>query len=56
MILADDAQLSRWTRATGSDFRIKRDPAKLFGNAVARSSQSLAVFVKGCEQTSLARS
>jgi TonB family protein len=29
---------NRWTGATGSDFRIKRDPAKLLGNAVARST------------------
>ena len=30
---------NRWTGATGSDFRIKRDPAKLLGSAVARSTQ-----------------
>jgi hypothetical protein len=29
---------SRWTGATGSDFRIIIGPAKLFGNAVARST------------------
>src|SRR5690349_5196938 len=32
---------NRWTGATGSDFRIKRDPAKLLGSAVARSTQTL---------------
>src|ERR1051326_8339017 len=32
---------NRWTGATGSEFRIKRDPAKLFGSAVARSTQPL---------------
>src|SRR5690349_11871438 len=32
---------NRWTGATGSEFRIKRDPAKLLGNAVARSTQTL---------------
>ena|ERR1044072_6107180 len=30
---------NRWTGATGSEFRIKRDPAKLLGGAVARSTQ-----------------
>jgi hypothetical protein len=29
---------NRWTGATGSDFRIKRRPAKLLGRAVARST------------------
>jgi len=29
---------NRWTGATGSDFRIKRDPAKVLGSAVARST------------------
>ena len=32
---------NRWTGATGSDFRIKRDPAKLLRSAVARSTQPL---------------
>ena len=32
---------NRWTGATGSEFRIERDPANLFGNAVARSTQAL---------------
>ena len=32
---------NRWTGATGSEFRIKRDPAKLLGSAVARSTQPL---------------
>ena len=32
---------NRWTGATGSDFRIKLDPAKLLGSAVARSTQPL---------------
>jgi hypothetical protein len=36
---------NRWTGATGSDFRIKRDPAKLLGSAVARSTQPLGVFI-----------
>ena len=35
---------NRWTGATGSDFRIKLDPAKLLGNAVARSTQALDFF------------
>ena len=35
---------SRWTGATGSDFRIKRDPAKLLGSAVARSTQTFGCF------------
>ena len=35
---------NRWTGATGSVFRIKRDPAKLLGNAVARSTQTFARF------------
>ena len=35
---------NRWTGATGSDFRIKRDSAKLLGSAVARSTQALYVF------------
>jgi hypothetical protein len=30
---------NRWTGATGSDFRIKREPAKLLGSAVARSTK-----------------
>jgi hypothetical protein len=34
---------NRWTGATGSDFRIKRDPAKLLGSAVARSTPPLCV-------------
>gem|GEM_PF-5953992 len=33
---------NRWTGATGNDFRIKRDPARLLGSAVARSTQSLS--------------
>jgi hypothetical protein len=32
---------NRWTGATGSDFRIKREPAKLLGSAVARSTLPL---------------
>jgi hypothetical protein len=32
---------NRWTGATGSVFRITRDPAKLVGSAVARSTQPL---------------
>ena len=35
---------NRWTGATGSDFRIKRVPAKLLGSAVARSTQPLGFF------------
>ena len=35
---------NRWTGATGSDFRIKRGPAKLLGSAVARSTQPLYGF------------
>ena len=35
---------NRWTGATGSVFRIKRDPAKLLGSAVARSTQPLSGF------------
>jgi hypothetical protein len=35
---------NRWTGATGSDFRIKRDPAKLLGSAVARSTQTFDGF------------
>jgi hypothetical protein len=31
---------NRWTGATGSEFRIKRDPAELLGSAVARSTQT----------------
>ena len=34
---------NRWTGATGSDFRIKRDPANLTASAVARSTQALGV-------------
>ncbi len=30
---------NRWSGATGSEFRIRRDPAKLLGSAVARSTQ-----------------
>jgi hypothetical protein len=40
---------NRWTGATGSEFRIKRDPAKLLGCAVARSTQafdSLCSFMR----------
>jgi len=33
---------NRWTGATGSDFRIKPDPAKLLGSAVARSTPPFA--------------
>ena len=36
---------NRWTGATGSDFRIKRDPAKVLGSAVARSTPPLCAFV-----------
>ncbi len=35
---------NRWTGATGSEFRIKRDPAKLLASAVARSTQPLGCF------------
>lgn len=35
---------NRWTGATGSVLRIKRDPAKLLGSAVARSTQPLGVY------------
>jgi len=35
---------NRWTGATGSEFRIKRDPAKLLGGAVARSTQTFDRF------------
>src|SRR6185295_529879 len=35
---------NRWTGATGSEFRIKRDPAKLLGSAVGRSTQPLYAF------------
>jgi len=34
---------NRWTGATGSEFRIKRDPAKLLGGAVARSTQTFGI-------------
>ena len=34
---------NRWTGATGSEFRIKRDPAQLLGSAVARSTQPFGV-------------
>jgi hypothetical protein len=36
---------NRWTGATGSDFRIKRDLAKLLGSAVARSTPPLCFFL-----------
>src|SRR6185295_10698518 len=36
---------NRWTGATGSDFRIKRDPAELLGSAVARSTQPFDGYV-----------
>jgi hypothetical protein len=39
--LSNRGRTNRWTGATGSDFRIKRDPAKLLGSAVARSTQPL---------------
>ena len=35
---------NRWTGATESVFRIKRDPAKLLGSAVARSTPPLGVL------------
>ncbi len=35
---------NRWTGATGSEFRIKRGPAKVLGNAVARSTQPFGGF------------
>ena len=35
---------NRWTGATGSEFRII-GPAQLFGNAVARSTQPLGIFL-----------
>jgi hypothetical protein len=38
---------NRWTGATGSAFRIKRDPVKLLGNAVARSTQPFGGFAHG---------
>ena len=34
----------RWTGVTGSVFRIKLDPVKLLGSAVARSTQPLGIF------------
>jgi len=37
---------NRWTGATGSEFRIKRDPAKLLGSAVARSTQTFGTYAK----------
>jgi hypothetical protein len=37
---------NRWTGATGRDFRIKRDPAKLLGNAVARSTQPFGCLLE----------
>ena len=37
----------RWTGATGSEFRIKRDPAKLLGSAVARSTQPFGTYQLG---------
>ena len=37
---------NRWTGATGSDFRIKRNPAKLLCSAVARSTPTLGCFMK----------
>jgi len=36
---------NRWTGATGSDFRIKRDPAELLGGAVARSTPPFGVIL-----------
>src|SRR5262245_36642956 len=39
-----DRRTNRWTGATGSDFRIKRDPAKLLGNAAAASTPPLCFF------------
>jgi len=39
VIASGDAE--HWTGATGSEFRIKRDPAKLLGSAVARSTALL---------------
>src|SRR5215467_10518154 len=38
-VISGQNPTNRWTGATGSDFRIKRDPAKLLGSAVARSTQ-----------------
>ena len=38
---ADGDITTRWTGATGSEFRIKRDPAKVLGSAVARLTQPL---------------
>ena len=35
---------NRWTGATGSVFRIKRDPAKLVASAVARSTPPFDSF------------
>ena len=40
----DGGPTNRWTGATGSDFRIKRGPAKLLDSAVARSTPPLGVF------------
>jgi hypothetical protein len=37
----------RWTGATGSDFRIKRDPAKLLCSAVARSTLTFDAYSGG---------
>ena len=36
---------NRWTGATGSECRIKRDPAKVLGGAVARSTQTFGAYL-----------
>jgi len=40
-LLSTGARTNRWTGAPGSEFRIKRDPAKPLGSAVARSTPPL---------------
>ena len=45
LLSAASHRTNRWTGATASVFRIMRDPAKLLGNAVARSTQTLGSFL-----------
>jgi hypothetical protein len=41
MTCRNDRQITnRWTGATGGEFPIKRNPAKLLDSAVARSTQT----------------
>jgi len=52
MLNNDGRQITnRWTGATGSEFRIKRDPAKLLGSAVAWSTQTLGFCCRVIERT-----